>query len=129
MVFHTYRNYRFMLQAYFSRGTCFYMFANKKELPVAKTPITHHSYYAIPLSIILTQEKLMLWYYQYFIQVYAARHCKDIGEIQQIYYCDNDILFDDVLERTIREVLPEPEDLIEYLISLVQNDIYTEIYL
>lgn len=101
----------------------------KQELPIAKTPITHHSYYAIPLSIIMAQDRFKCWYYQYFIQLYAARHCKEIGEIQQIYYCDNDVLFDEVLERNIPEMLPDPGSLIEYLITLIHNKTFIEIYL
>lgn len=55
---------------------------------IDSVPITQHTNYAIPLSIILADAKNLDWFYHHFIQIYSSE--KMVGSVKRrIFYCDN----------------------------------------
>ena len=99
-------------------------------LPVkTKPPITQHTTYAIPLSIILADTQYLSWYYKNFIQICAIRHQEHYTGME-LFYWDVDGAFSDVLE--IQNVYYEESKQIEtvkYAINAINNDKYLKIKL
>lgn len=95
-----------------------------KRLPIVKSPITQHSNYAVPLSIILAYDNFFPWYMQNFVQVFSA---DNIGISKfGIYYNDNAPAFHEVME--ISKYYDEEVYLIEDIIHFVKKKLNTNIY-
>ena len=63
---------------------------------IIQNHITLYSDYVVPLSIIFAKDMYKEWFYNHFIQVYAAMEIEK--QLYCISYCDNNSIFDEILD-------------------------------
>ena len=102
----------------------------RKILQVNKTPpITQHTTYAIPLSIILADNQYLSWYYRNFIQICAISRQEHYTGME-LFYWDVEDAFSEVLE--IENVCYEESNRIQiigYIVDAINNNKYLKIKL
>lgn len=102
----------------------------KKELDIfSPPPITLHSNFSMPLSIILSRKQFYYWYLERFVQI-TSNINKD-GNVSHLMYHDRGPVHDEVLEKInfdLQEFI-QINNVKEYIISKVNSGIYVKLKL
>lgn len=101
----------------------------KYELNICKDPpIKQHTNYAVPLSIILSNEVLYNWYYEHFIQVFSISGADNARF--RVLYADNRYPFEELLsfsEISLKDLQAIP-DITEYAIESISENFYLKVF-
>lgn len=93
-----------------------------------KIPVTQHTAYAIPLSIILGNTANWQWVYQKFVQVYSSMINGPTIKMRMYYY-DDRYAFEEKLSIKKAEHTEEIKDIVEFIIENINNLIYVQMYI
>lgn len=88
-----------------------------------KVPITLHSVYAVPLSIILSDTDYWKWFYQNFMQIFSTP-LKNSAAKQELLYYGRGLLFEQVLSIKKLENIREIDHIVSKIINYINNSLY-----
>lgn len=91
-------------------------------------PITQHTFYAMPLSIIMRDEFLQSWVYQHFVQVYSSPINGPTIKMR-LYYYDKEYAFEQLLSVKRLYQFENIKEIIKFIIEYINNDFYVTIYM
>ena len=93
-----------------------------------KIPITQHTFYAMPLSIVLSNTLFRDWVYQHFVQVYSSPINGPTIKLRMYYY-DRDYAFSELLNMENVEQFEKIGDIIKFVIECIKNKTYVIFYI